>query len=46
MPYATGIGLVSAPESKVRVGQVNRVSGAISGGVYSNWSQDTIVLIS
>ena len=25
---------------RVRVGQVNRVSSAISGAVYSNWSQD------
>ena len=29
---------------RVRVGQMNRVSGAVSGAVYSNWSQDTIVL--
>ena len=28
---------------RVRVGQVNRVSGAVSGVVCSNWSQDMII---
>ena len=32
-----GFGLVS--RVRVRVGQVDRVSSAISGAVYSNWSQ-------